>query len=196
MIGLIIDKLKKEKNVSVQDIADYLEVSRSLVSGWINEPEKRTPNPEQIKKMAIYFGVNTDFLIGVSQSVDRVIPLIGKASCGIPKEYDLNGYEPIPVPSKFYKNGMYAVEADGDSMKTKINHGDILYCDPNARIDIGNIVHYFYEGESGIKRYKENEKGDTILLVPENDDYDIIIIKKDNEKDLVMVRVIKRIESL
>jgi SOS-response transcriptional repressor LexA len=153
----------------------------------------RTPEPQFIYFVSKILNVSGNYLLGMEE---KVIPLIGKASCGIPKEYDLNGYEPIPVPSKIYKNGMYAVEADGDSMKTKINHGDILYCDPNARIDIGNIVHYFYEGESGIKRYKENEKGDTILLVPENNDYDIIIIKKDNEKDLVMVRVVKRIESL
>lgn len=194
MVGLIIDKLKKEKKVSVQEIADYLEISRSSVSGWINEPEKRTPNPEQIKKMAKFFNVSTDFILG--ESINRIIPLIGKASCGIPKEYDLNGYEPIPVPAKIYKSGMYAVEAEGDSMKTKINHGDILFCDPNAHIDVGNIVHYMYEGESGIKRYKENEKGDTIFLVPENNDYDIIIVKKENEKDLIMTRVVKRIESL
>lgn len=153
----------------------------------------RTPEPQFIFYVSQILDVSADYLVGLEE---KKIPLIGRASCGMPKEYDLDGYETIAIPSKMYKSGMYAVEAEGDSMKDKINHGDVLFCDPNAQIDIGNIVHYMYDGKSGIKRYKENEKGDTILLVPENNDYDIIIVKKENEKDLLMTRVVRRIEAL
>ncbi|MFY4785983.1 S24 family peptidase, partial [Aliarcobacter butzleri] len=86
----------------------------------------------------------------------------------IPKEYDLNGYDPIPVPIDIYREGMYCVVADGDSMSPKINNGDIVYCDPQKQIDSGNIVHYWIDGESGIKRYKINEAGTIITLIPIN----------------------------
>lgn len=196
MIGKKIAELKEEKKVSVQQIADYLKTSRSSVSGWINEPEKRTPNPEQIYLLSKFFNVPGDYLINEENYIkNRIVPLIGKSSCGIPKDYDLNGYDPVPIPVDMFRAGMYAVEADGESMSPKINHGDIAYCDPNRQIDNGNIVHYYIDGESGIKKYKINEAGTVISLVPINSDYDIITIHCDENVDLRMARVVGKIDK-
>ncbi|RXJ86929.1 LexA family transcriptional regulator [Arcobacter sp. CECT 8985] len=197
MIGKKISELKDEKKVSVQQIADYLGTSRSSVSGWINEPEKRSPNPEQIYMLSKFFNVSGDYLISESSLIkNRIIPLIGKSSCGVPKDYDLNGYDPIPVPVDMFKTGMYAVEADGNSMQPKINDGDIVYCCPNRIIDSGKIVHYNLNGESGIKRYKINEAGTIISLIPLNtEEYDVITIHCDDPVELKMALVVGKIDK-
>lgn len=178
-----------KKNITAQIIADKLGITRGTITHWSNGI--RTPSPENIIDLSKILKVSVSELFGENQkSKIRTIPLIGLASCGIPQEYDLNGYEPIAISEDIYEDGMYAVQAEGNSMTPKINHGAIVYCNVNKHIDNGNIVHYHLNGESGIKKYKINEKGDTISLVPLNSDYDIITIHADDEPDLKMARVV------
>ena len=196
MIGDKINDLKNVRNVSVQAIADFLGTSRSSVSGWINEPTKRTPSPDQVKKLASFFSVTSDYLLGTTTEISlNYVPLLGKASCGKPNDNVLEGYDMVSIPSDIYCDGTYAVEAEGNSMSPKINDGDIVYCCPNTQIENGKIVHYGLNGESGIKRYKINEAGTIISLIPINTEYEIITIHCDENVDLQMSRIVGKIDK-
>lgn len=202
-LGKNLLKLLSEHKKRQSDLMRYIlekdtleNKDRANFSRYING---RTDFPlDYLQKAAEFFNtdintlLNTDFQKEIKTSV---IPLIGKASCGKPNEYDLNGYEPIPIPNDLYKSGMYAVEADGNSMSPKINDGDIVYCCPGSQIESGMIVHYGIDGESGIKRYKINEAGTIITLIPINTEYDIITIHCDDHIDLQMARVVGRIDK-
>lgn len=189
-----LKSLMNKKNITAQNIADLLEVTRGTVTHWSNGV--RTPSPEQIKKLSKILKVSVAELFGENnKSKIRTIPLIGLASCGIPQEYDLNGYEPVAVSEDIYEEGMYAVRAEGESMSPKINNNSIVYCNHHRQIDNGNIVHYHLNGESGIKKYKINEKGDVISLVPLNSDFDIITVHADDEADLKMSRVVGVVDT-
>ncbi len=107
----------------------------------------------------------------------------------------MNGYEPVAVSEDIYEDGMYAVRAEGDSMSPKINHNAIVYCNVNRNIDNGHIIHYSLDGESGIKKYKINEKGHVISLVPMNSDFDIITVHADDGADLKMARVVGAVDT-
>ncbi|WP_345993746.1 XRE family transcriptional regulator [Sulfurimonas sp. HSL-1716] len=184
-----LKKIMNDKNITALDIANKLNVSRGTVTHWSNGV--RTPDPDKIKELANILKINVAELFGEKlKSRVRTIPLIGLASCGIPQEYDLNGYEPIPVSEDIYEEGMYAVQAEGNSMSPKINDRAIVYCNIHRQIDNGNIVHYNLNGVSGIKKYKINEKGDIISLVPLNSDYDVITVHADDNLDLKMARVV------
>lgn len=191
--GKNIKNILKDKKIKQKEFANLIEETEVNVTRWLNEsrgiPENKYP------KIAKVLNISIDEILGHSIIQTKVIPLIGKSSCGKPQNYDLNGYEPIPVPVDMYRTGMYAIEADGDSMSPKINHNDIVYCDPNRQIDNGNIVHYCIDDESGIKRYKMNEAGTIISLVPINSDYDIITIHCDENVDLRMARVVGKIDK-
>lgn len=183
-----------KKSMTAQNISDMLEVTRGTVTHWSNGV--RTPSPEQIKKLAKILKVSVSDLFGESSKTKiRTIPLIGLASCGTPQEYDLNGYEPVPVSDDIYEEGMYAVRAEGDSMSPKINNNSIVYCNVHRHIENGHIVHYSLDGESGIKKYKINEKGDTISLVPINSDFNVITIHADDESDIKMARVVGVVDT-
>lgn len=182
------------KNLTGKMIGEHLDVTQGTVIHWANG--RRFPSEDNITKLAKILKVSVADLFGENtKSKIKTIPLIGLASCGMPQEYDLNGYDPIPVSEDIYENGMYAVRAEGDSMSPKINNNTIVYCNVNRQIDNGNIVHYSLNGESGIKKYKINERGDTISLVPLNSDYDIITVHADDEADLKMARVVGVVDT-
>jgi repressor LexA len=190
-----INSLIKMNKTVQKDLSIAVGIPASTLSRILNKKGGRKFAPEQVADIAKFFKVSTDFLYGFEENMkQKLVPLIGKSSCGKPKDYDLNGYEPVPVPSDMYRDGMYAVEAEGDSMSPKINDGDIVYCQPNRIIDNGNIVHYWLNGESGIKKYKINEQGTIISLIPINSDYDVITIHCDDVHELLMARIVGKID--
>lgn len=190
-----LKKIRKEKNITQLELSEMMSISRSSIAQYENNIYQ--PNIETIELIANTLNIDVSELFedkSKTRLISKYIPLIGKSSCGKPKDYDLNGYEPVPVPLDMYKDGMYAVEAEGDSMKPKINDGDIVYCQPNRIIDNGNIVHYWLNGESGIKKYKMNEAQTIISLIPINSDFEVITIHCDDKHELIMGRVVGKID--
>ncbi len=190
-----LKKIRKEKNITQLELSEMISISRSSIAQYENNIYQ--PTIETIELIANTLNINVSELFedkSRTRLISKYIPLIGKSSCGKPKDYDLNGYDPVPVPLDMYKDGMYAVEADGNSMKPKINDGDIVYCQPNRIIDNGNIVHYWLNGESGIKKYKMNEAGTIISLIPINSDFEVITIHCDDKHELIMGRVVGKID--
>lgn len=58
-------KLRKEKQITQQVIADYLGITRQAIAAY--EKGKREPNLSMIVKIAEFFEVSVDYLLGVSQ---------------------------------------------------------------------------------------------------------------------------------
>lgn len=54
--------LRKEKNLTQDDLAAALGLSRSTIAGY--ETNKRKPDAETIHKLADYFDVSIDYLMG------------------------------------------------------------------------------------------------------------------------------------
>lgn len=62
MIGNILKRLRKAKGASADEVAKFLGISRS---GYTNyENELREPNINNLLKLAEYFGVTVDHLLG------------------------------------------------------------------------------------------------------------------------------------
>ena len=185
-------KIMDERGLTGAELGGKLEVSKGTVIHWSNGT--RFPNEKSIRKIASILNVDyNDLFEGENEiKISKKIPLIGLAHCGEPAVYDLDGYEPLFVPDDIYKEGMYAVKSEGDSMLPKIADGDTLYClsESITHIDSGDIVHYKIDGDSGIKKYKINEQGTVISLIPLNSDYDIITIHCDDCVQLRMAKVV------
>jgi transcriptional regulator with XRE-family HTH domain len=56
--------LRERKGLVQKQISDFLGVSESTVGKYEND--QRTPPPDTITKLATYFNVSTDYLLGVS----------------------------------------------------------------------------------------------------------------------------------
>lgn len=61
-MGQRIAFLRKEKNMSQSETAKYLNISTSALSMY--ETGNREPNNELLSKLADFFGVSTDYLLG------------------------------------------------------------------------------------------------------------------------------------
>lgn len=59
-----LKQLREEKGIFQKDIADYLGVSITAITYYENE--KRDMSPDTIIKLAEYFDVSTDYLLGKS----------------------------------------------------------------------------------------------------------------------------------
>ena len=60
-----LKELLKEKGITSYKLATDLGISKSVVHYWING--KTTPNADYIIKLALYFSVSSDFLLGLSE---------------------------------------------------------------------------------------------------------------------------------
>ena len=61
----ILKELCEKRNVSPSKAATECGISRSTVTWW--KQHKTNPNSEQVSKLADYFGVSTDYLLGNEQ---------------------------------------------------------------------------------------------------------------------------------
>ena len=61
-----LKKLRDENNVSQFDLSNYLGISQQALSKWENE--KTEPDNESLVKIANYFNVSIDYLLGNSES--------------------------------------------------------------------------------------------------------------------------------
>lgn len=59
--------LRKEKHLTQEQLASYLNISRSTIAGY--ETKLRQPDFETLQRLSDYFGVSIDFLITGGNSI-------------------------------------------------------------------------------------------------------------------------------
>lgn len=191
--GVYLKRIMEEKKITNKALAEwitdnYRDISKEAIAKY--RDGSRTPPPDLISIIAEYFKVNEQFFFDGNPILRlKEIPLIGKASCGVPNMYFDDCIEHIPVSDDIARDGVYAVEAEGDSMLPKIKHGDIIICDKNMECINGNIVHYTTtDGESGIKKYSCDPATEMVTLFPLNPDFTPVMLHR---KELVCARAFK-----
>ena len=195
-IGQKVEKLLNEMGRGAKTrLAEHLGVNRSYVGRWITDPDYNIPR-DKIKGIANFFGVSADYLLDDTQEmpVNTKVPVIGKASCGVPNGYYADDIQYIDLPSNVAGDGVYGVVADGDSMLPKISEDAIVICDKNSSVSNGDIVHYTINDESGMAKY--HEKDNEIILEPINPSYESIRYMNDLIKTKRLSRCILTINRL
>lgn len=128
-IGQIIRRLRKERNLTQEELAEQLNVTSQAVSRWENETGM--PDISQVVPLARVFDVSTDVLFGV---------------CGMnaakEKEKILDEYDQISSPLESYTFMMKALEEyPGDTVflcHALRDGATVIYC--KLTDDISNIV--------------------------------------------------------
>lgn len=167
--------LRIEKGENLQKIAKYLNVTMQTVSNYENE--KRDMTPETILKLADYFGVSTDYLLGKSDIrkqdsnvfplTDEAVPVpvVGKISAGLPilAEENREGYEFAPSSLIKPRLTYFYLRVQGDSMNLKFNDGDIVLVQQQDDLENDEIGVVLVNGfDATVKKYK-NENGLVVL---------------------------------
>lgn len=70
MFNDILRLLRQEKEVSQQEVADYLQITRQAYNNYENG--KREPDYEILLKLSEYFNVSVDYLVRGEASTERM----------------------------------------------------------------------------------------------------------------------------
>ena len=184
MLGKRLKELRKEKNVTQMDLARQLGVTQQAVGKW--ETGRSSPDPETLLRLAEYFSVTTDTILGregaarVGQvhayvsAEQAMVPVVGTVRAGygaLAFEEDC-GAEPATVRDP--DNYFYLV-VRGNSMEPRIHDGDLALVRKQSALDDGDLgVVVYGEGEGTLKRFLR--KGNAVVLQPFNPEYDPVIL--------------------
>lgn len=182
-----IKELRKSKKITQEKMASQLNIARSTLSMY--EINKSQPDNATLIKIADYFGVSVDYVLGREPSEEDkriqaiggfnvpdkyLIPIVGQVVAGKPVESpeNIEGYVYIE-----HKNAQeyFALRVSGDSMiNAGIVPGALLIVHKQNTAYSGDIIVASVDGESTVKRYKEN--AGAVFLMPENSAYNPILI--------------------
>ena len=170
-----IKELRLSKAIKQVDFAKMLGVSQATVSGW--ESEKYQPDRDTLIKIASYFDVSVDYLIGNSpvkkeKKKGVQIPVLGEVRAGYPMETVENIIDYEEIDEEMARRGeFFALRIKGDSMEPRFVEGDVVIVRKQETADSGDIVVALVNGDSAtIKKLKRHQNG--ITLVPSNAAYE------------------------
>lgn len=182
-----LQRLRKSRGYSQQQIADELGISRQTYSNY--ELGKREANYETLRRLADYFHVSVDSLLGTPAPSNEenpanaipvvqipMIPVYGRIAAGAPilAEEEIISYEPaegIKNPEEYFY-----LSVKGDSMiNAGIPNGSLVLIHKQDYAENGQIVACIVNGDCAtLKRFKQIDK--TVFLMPENSSYEPIIV--------------------
>lgn len=153
-----INKIEMGKNDIVQStikkIADALDTTPAYIMGW------NDANSMPVKNL---FPVPDTYRV----------PRLGQIACGAPilAEQNIETYDSVPVAIRCD----FTLLCKGDSMiGAGIEDGDIVYIREQPEVETGEIAAVMVgEDEATLKRFKR--VGNTILLIPENSNYEPLV---------------------
>lgn len=185
-----LKRLLDSRGKTQSALAADLNYPDMTVSNWINA--KTYPRVDKIQQIADYFGVTRATLTEKYTGFDAVqpevvrLPIIGRMACGEPidSEENVEGYR-YELAQGLPTGDLYIVIAEGHSMEPTIYDGSNVIIKKQSTVDDGQIaaVRFRETGEITLKRIKR--QGQTMILVPDNKDFDPIIVTHDNPADIV-----------
>lgn len=182
-------QLRTARDLSQMEFSKQIGISKSSVNMY--ERGEREPGLETLERIADYFNVDMDYLLGKSETVNknnwlfsvpnilpmptmRKVPLIGSIACGAPilAEEHIEDYVDMPA----HVNADFSLTCKGDSMiNARIFDGDIVYIRQQETVENGTIAAVLIENEATLKRVKILP--DRIILSPENPLYDPLVFR-------------------
>lgn len=201
MFGDILKKLREQSGVSQRKLAEEIHVSQQTVGSW--EVNRTTPNPDIMNRVADYFNVSLDYLLGrettnsSNKKTPRIgvkIPVLGYVPAGIPLEAveDILDYEEIS-PEMARNGEHFALKIKGDSMIPDIKNGDVVIIRIQPDVESGEIAIVKVNGdEATCKRVVKHKTG--ISIVANNPNYEPVFFTNKEIEELPVTVVGKVVE--
>lgn len=148
----------------------------------------RTPPIDKLIAFSEILGVSVDELSrGEKVSSVNFVPVIGNASCGAVEISSLQDMSRrASYNGNLWKESLYCVIANGDSMSPEIDDGDEVIIDPEVKPITGDIVYYKLDNEAAIKVLVEDTDAYILQFIPYNqtDNFKIRTVRIDDEETM------------
>lgn len=130
-----LKELREKKDLFQSDVAKFLGITTPAYSYY--ESNKREMSAKTAKKLANFFNVTVDYLMGNDSNNKRLIPVLGVVKAGYNYLAQENILEYIDPAMDLPDNQEYfALIVKGDSMYPIVNEGDYLL----VKKDDGNFI--------------------------------------------------------
>lgn len=183
------ENLLKMNNTTVYRVSKATGIPGSTFTDWKNG--RSSPKSDKLKKIADFFGVSLDLLLGtdlgksseiagyMSVRARKMVPIIGEIRAGSPiiTEETLLGHEFADIDNV---DDYFYLKVRGDSMRDcGIIDGSLVLFHKQSYAESGDIVACLVDGECAtIKRFVQ--EGRRVMLRPENADYSPIKLSTDD----------------
>ena len=192
----LIKKRRKELNITLEEIGDYVGVSKATVQRWETGGISNM-RQDRIKKLSEILKLDpTAFIDGKMETASFTkIPVLGRVAAGVPitAQEDIIGYE--EVPSEWVKSAtLFALKLKGDSMEPRMANGDVVIVKKQDNIESGEIaVVMVGEEEATCKKVVKHTDG--IVLISNNPKYTPMFFTVE-EIDRRSVKILGRVIEL
>ena len=186
-----INRLMIESNVSNGDLARYIgDTTNESVRRWRNG--SNVPPIDKAQKIAEYFHISLDDLMGKHITTERIIslPLIGAVNAGvftIESEDDWRDeFRSVSLNALKGRSAKECVllQVVGDSMIPLVYDGEMVIVHRQNYASNGNIVVAYDENQGGYTLKEYYQKGDTVKLIPANAQYKTYVYNNPNASQL------------
>ena len=186
MLNEKIKSLRKEKGLSLEQLADAVGTSRQTIHRYETGVISNIPS-EKVEALAKALGTTPSSLMGwddeneystlndittanLGAVLTKKLPLLGNVACGEPifasEEYTHYVKASANIGADF------CLTAKGDSMiNARIFDGDVLFVRKQESVDDGEIAVVLIDDEATVKRVYFNREDGILTLMPENPTY-------------------------
>ena len=193
-----LKNLRKTHKITQEELAKIINVERSSIGKY--ESANTIPSNDTLIKIAEYFNVSTDYLLGKTNVKNnstytnvfpiekKKFPLLGEIACGEPIYVEEN--RESYVMSGTDVDADFCLKAVGDSMSgARILDGDIIFIKKMPMVNNGEIAAVIIGDEATLKRVYYNQEQSKLILQAENPKYEPLVYIGE---ELNQVRIIGR----
>ena len=199
-VGDRIRKVRQEQDVTQQELADYIGVSKQAVYKYENNIVTNIPT-DKVDAIAKRLRVSPAYLMGWEEQPApaasreptvppgfepmpkmKKIPLIGAIACGEPITAEQNIEKMVDVPENIRCD--FSLTCHGDSMSPTICDGDIVAIRSQPEVENGEIAAVRIGEEATLKHVYLHEN--FIELRPENPAFSSIILSREDMNTVVI----------
>ena len=198
MLSNNLKKLRRERGLTLDDLARALDTSRQTIHRYENGVITNIP-PEKVEILASALATTPSHLMGWGTERKSIpfnenliplslkkLPILGEISCGEPIYADEEHESYAAADSKL--DADFCLRAHGDSMTgARIFDGDIVFIRAQSSVDNGEIAAVIINDEATLKRvyyYPDEEK---LVLSPENPRYAPLLYVKEELENIKII---------
>ena len=199
-VGDRIRQVRQEQDVTQQELADYIGVSKQAVYKYENNIVTNIPT-DKVDAIAKRLKVSPAYLMGWEEQPTLaptkkptippgfepmpemdMVPLVGRIACGTPITAEQNVERMVCVPSKWHS--AFTLTCKGDSMEPRIHDGDLVAIRKQPEVENGEIAAVRIGEEATLKHVYLHDN--FIELRPENPAFNSIILSREDMNDVVI----------
>ncbi len=196
-VGDRIRQVRQEQDVTQQELADYIGVSKQAVYKYENNIVTNIPT-DKVDAIAKRLKVSPAYLMGWEEQPEPKkptippgfepmpkmdwVPLVGRIACGTPITAEENVEQMVCVPSRWHST--FTLTCKGDSMEPRIHDGDLVAIRSQPEVEQGEIAAVLIGDEATLKHVYLHEN--FIELRPENPAFESIILTKEEMNTVVI----------